>query len=86
MSIVKPVAIVKPVDPVEPVATVKPVDAVKPVNAVVYEPVELDYGEAARFFSEVELMASYSEIESILTLSLAFLEFVWSSWKVWTSF
>jgi len=47
---------------------------------------ELDYGEAARFFTEAELIASYSEIQSTAALCIAFLEFSWSAWKVWTSF
>jgi hypothetical protein len=46
----------------------------------------LDYGEAEKWFLEPELIASYTDIVSYVSIALTASEFLWSGWKLWSSF
>lgn len=46
----------------------------------------IDYGEAARFFTENDLAVGYSDVLAYINLGLSFLEMAWAGWKLWTTF
>ena len=44
------------------------------------------YGNATRFFLDSELEAAYSDVMAYIEIGLVSCKFVWSTWKIWTSF